>query len=203
MLSNSTLQRDNFISNTLVVPNWINKVLLDNNLSYKDVYKYDKIRKFLSLDDLVDLYSCYGIIDIFSFGSGSMPSFKGTVSKWWRSAFSKEINIKDPTLTNEYNASIYPLLYSEPVMNKLKDRLIDDVSTILTIEYDNTFSIIATSDETIVVIIHKGFINTISSLEGKLFFLRKYLEKLYVFNSISTVSRHPAFIEYVKVLQKV
>ena len=185
---------------TVVIPYWLDKVLINNKLEYKDIYtNYDKVRKCFALDDIIDLYSCYGIVATTS--NKETDNYLNQLLADWHYALSKEPFIKSEDLLKEYQATVNPLLNSASVIERLRDRLISKDTTILNIDYSQTFSILKLSDRSIIIKMNVGFVDTLTSLEGRKLFLVKYLEALYSFSHIQDVSKHPAFTEYVKVLQ--
>lgn len=192
-LNNTNAIKSYLSDETIVIPYWVRKVLKQNKLNYVDVRDYKKLRSIMSLEDIVDFYSCLSIFD----DSIEIDSAAN------RSILNSVYETNDPMLITEFKVSILPLLHSVDVISNLRDRLSEDNPiTPISIDWNDTYTIEASSQRVIFIFINKGFIDTLSVNAGKQHFLTAYLKMLYSFKPIHLVSKCGVFKEYVKTLQQ-
>lgn len=174
------------------------------NLAYSIVRDYTKMREHFAINDLIELYSSYAIlqrIDLIRQGYPLTGTSVADVRTENLISFSDRNLTVDPSVLNEWETTINPQLCNDQVINNLVQMLTDSTLRDIDIVYGDTFKIIDTNDRNIVVIMNKGFFNTLSSIEGRLFFYRKLIQSLCKFLSLADVSAHPAHLEYARELQ--
>ena len=165
----------------IVLPDWIHRSLIINNLDLQALTEYDKIKSIMSLYDMAGwLYL----------------NAKYQLDKSYLSSTNAEFTFKDLTLEQklELEKSVLPLSGTEDIAKSMLERLTSEG------HIDNKCYNFITTADTIFVIVFPGFINTMSDSNKKLEFIRDYLKECYKIMPISVVSSVSLFSLYIKSL---
>jgi hypothetical protein len=167
-----------------VLPGWIHRSLLRNNLNTVDVSDYAKMRKILSIEDFAEWVQ---LNDIFKLDNQAYVSTT-TLDQ----LFNSSTLTKDQIV--EYRNSVLPLSGTDDIAKTTLNKLCASNSM-----SKNACNFIATGDNNFVVL-NEGFINSINTKESKLDFIRKYLEFCYSLYSVKRVSLTSIYDLYVKLV---
>ena len=175
---------------TIILPFWVKKALTQNKLDYIDVLDYKKIRRIMSVEDLIEFYSSLSIFgDSLEVDSVSNQSVLNSVYE-----------CGDRDLINEFKVSVLPKLHSKDIVAQIRDRLLAEQVPGEMVDFKSTYSIQLDSSRKVFIFLDKGFINTMSDIMGKRMFLTEYLSALYSFKKVAEVSSYGVFKEYIKTL---
>lgn len=176
--SNSLLQ-------TVLIPEWIRRGILQNNVSMTELSNYSKIRKTISMEDLAQWF----------YLNNNFKMNCGYLSDRNLESFFSDVS---PAERNEIFNSVVPLSGSEAIASSVITRL-SQRGMYNPMERDYDFAVV---NNTIFVIINEGFLEITKEPNKVLDFLRNYMKKCYSMTSINDVSKMAVYNTYLNHLAK-
>jgi hypothetical protein len=167
-----------------VIPGWIYRSIIRNNLNIVDVTSYTKMRQILSLEDFSEWVYVNDILKIDNQAYISTNTLDGLFNN---TTLSRE-------QISEYNNSILPLSSTDSIAKSTSHKLLNDNSM-----DDKSYSFIA-GGEINCVILNEGFLSNINNFSNKLQFIKDYLKMCYSSYPIKRVSMISIFNLYVKLV---
>lgn len=167
----------------VVVPGWIHRVAIRNNVNLIDLLNYDSIRPFVSLDDMAQwVYINDKIkLDNSTIGSKSMMEV-------WKNL--------SPDAQRELNNSVYPLSGSEEVASGANQKLKNARDFLGNLLSNQTYQFVRMGN-VIFVILNEGFMTSVSEESALLDFIKNYLKECYAMTSVADVSKLGIYSSYL------
>ncbi len=191
---------------TVIIPTWIEKLLHRNQLDYIDLLNYDKIRSYLSVEDMAQLLCLNGYFKHFV-----LKDFVADCTlenEWYKTISSKN--------HSEFTNVIYPLATSDASASAVSDRLhFDDgqgqadccefEDPLLKVNGEDQSGKLARSiavqGRSIFLVLEKGILNTLEVRDARFNMVSEYLKALYSVLPMKEVSKYyGAFEHYFNML---
>ena len=172
----------------IVIPYWVETALKRNKHELKDCLDYNVVRQCLSIEDILEFVSLENN-NKFDFMQGMFS--EALFSGWMKSA--------DKDLLVELDSTIRPLLYNKDIINRALVRFND---TYIKDKESETFKVVDISREVVAVVIYPGFISSSTNIVTSFKIIKKLLKTMYIYSKVNTVSCHPLFGTYLKLLLK-
>ena len=181
----------------LVIPYWIKKALDIHNLNYIDVLDLNKLKTFMSTEDLAELHSVMSF-NFIDFNNKSLTEFIHNFNYVWVYNYW----CKTPLDRKIVNETISPLGNSQKTIDSVVYRLTKhEARNEISQPLDDYHSFSLLSNGMYLLILEKGFINALDSKEYRFKLIREYLQKLYLKLPTYKVSKeNNAFKSYLYLL---
>lgn len=181
--------------NIKIIPGWVHRSFLRNNLTIQDIRSYSKIRKILSIDDLAELMYVNRFYKIESALLGKDLELRNVC--YYTDFFdqpSKEEMI-------EIQNSVDRLSFSEEPAESVKMRLGARTSASIASNdvSDCDYSMITTAD-CIYLVLNEGFDTSMRDPAKLARFIEKYLQTCYSIYPVREVSNLPVYELYLNKL---
>lgn len=167
-----------------VLPGWIHRSIIRNNLNIVDVSDYAKMRNILSLEDFSEWVYMNDILKIDNQAYISTNTLD--------QLFNSDTLSKQQLM--EYRNSVLPLSGAENIAETISSKLSAYNSM-----NDKPYSFISVGNNNL-IIINEGFFNVVNDANQKLEFIKQYLKLCYSLYSVKRVSLTSIFNLYVKLV---
>ena len=172
----------------IVIPYWVETALKRNKHELKDCLDYNVVRQCLSIEDILEFVSLENN-NKFDFMQGM---FSETLFSGWMKSADKDLLV-------ELDSTIRPLLYNKDISNRALVRFND---TYIKDKESETFKVVDISREVVAVVLYPGFISSSTNIVTSFKIIKKLLKTMYIYSKVNTVSYHPLFGMYLKLLLK-
>lgn len=162
-----------------VLPSWIHRAAIRNNLNILDLMDYSKVRKVLSLDDLAEWIHVNDSLKI-----DNCRLSENFIDFHFHSMTEADMA--------EYTRHAVHLSFSDDVKSSAKAKL-DGSNPMNEHNYDFVYV-----DNILFVLVNEGFNKAMENNENKLDFIKNYLKKCYEFLSVAKVSSLPIYRLYLR-----
>lgn len=173
------MQRTLLPIKTIVVPDWVQRGLVNNKLNVMDIGNYSKLRTVLSIDDMSELYYINTQLRINNILLSSV---------FGRDLFEH----LTPDQLQEFENSVAPLSGTEEIANTVRARL-----SKASVGDSPLYSFVVLNN-VIYIILKDGFMTLINDTQYVLDFVKAYLKECYVLLPIHEVSKLPLFALYIE-----
>ena len=181
----------------LVIPYWIKKALDLYNLNYIDILDYNKLKTFMSIEDLAELHLVMSF-NFIDFNNKSLAEFISNFNYIWIYSYWNKTPL-DKKIVNEI---ICPLSNSQKTIDTVIYRLTKhEIRNEIFQSLDDYHSFSLLSNGMYLLILEKGFINALENKEYRFKLIKEYLQKLYLKLPTYKVSKeNNAFKSYLYLL---
>ena len=166
----------------VIVPYWVENVLKRNRLAFTEVLNYGKMRGLMSVEDL----SAF----LYLQRADKIDLFKNAVNTYLLSSWEQTRSSDEKT---ELVSVVVPLSYSEETVNDVVERL----SQVQEDTEQNAYDIVDFAREAFVVVLRKGFMQSMATPVKQLDFVRDLLKLYYCYYEPHEVSSLQIFQNYL------
>ncbi len=174
-------------SNIYLVPYWIYESLKRHKIPLTDLTNIGKIRRVLSMNDLLGLEKLQGEREtVFGCQAGS-----GTFQYEWSQTAKSQEDL------DFIHHQLFPLLKTPLQEEEVKERLFSDSYVI---ENKKPYEVLALEDRALAIVLYPGSFKGVTGQSTQLDLIRSTLKQLYVYEKHTSVAKLPLTRRYLELL---